>query len=612
MVRGEERTFTAVIRDEFGNTIETDDVRWRTLDSGVATVSSSGRVTAVVAGATQVTAEHRQGSRRVEGAGEVLVGTGALPAPAALSIVSGSGRSTSIRGEIDGLTIQVRDEAGRPMQGVATHWSVQSGSGTMAAPATSTDADGLSSNTFIAGTETGAVTVRAEVEGLAAVAFDLTVASMSLHISAPRRSLTSLGETVQLVAEARDENGNVVDTPSLTWTSSETNVASVNTSGRVIANAIGTAVISVAAACCSGDQVSISVTQEVASVQVSPSNASMEPGNSRQFIAEARDANGNPIPGVAFRWSSTRQTVASVSSNGVVSATSDGSAGIRAEASSVIGQASLSVGSSSGAGSSPFPNEPTGYVTIFNDGFDYPGVVINSPYFDVTGSNLGGRFNHGGRPSISRESNGQPISPGSAFRAFYPGGMPGAHDAARLAIPLSSSAPGGFYLAYTLRLPQEWHTTANDLYNGIKHVIPWVMPADGSDARPLGWTVLAQDGGAGSGNNRYRVAYTLENIPPETFRRRDIPFVNEAAAVIDKGQWATIELAVRFDSSGPNTGRIDLWVNGVLVAQELNAPIPVTSLRNVTIAGTYGGGIGDVPHDMWYDVGHVYVSRPSG
>ena len=320
----------------------------------------------------------------------------------------------------------------------------------------------------------------------------------------------------------------------------------------------------------------------------------------------------SPIPGVEFRWSSTQQTVATVSSNGVVSATSDGSAGIRAEASSVVGQASLSVGSSSGVGSSPFPNEPTGYVTIFNDGFDYSGVtLVDDRYFNVVGSNLGGARSHGGLPSISRENNGQPVSPNSAFRAFYPGGMPGGHDAARLAIPLSSSAPGGFYLAYTLRLPDEWHTLANDGMNGIKHVIPWVIPADGSDARPLGWTAFAQTGGSHSGDNRYRVTFDLENIAPETFRRRGIPLVNESAAIFDKRQWVQIELLVKFDDPGVrNSGRIELYVNGVLAGLEENAPIPVAYLRNVTVSGTYGGGIGDVPHDMWYDIGHIYVSRP--
>jgi uncharacterized protein YjdB len=612
MVRGEERTFAAVIRDQFGNTIETSDVRWRTLDNGVATVSSSGRVTALVAGATQVAAEHGRGPRRVEGASEVLVGTGDLPSPATLRIVSGSGRSTSVRGEIDGLTIEVRDKAGRPVAGVAAMWSVRSGSGTMVVPATSTDGNGRSSNTFVAGSETGPVTVRAEVEGLPPVSFDLTVGTTSLRISAPRTSLTSLGETVQLAAEARDEAGNVVHAPSLMWTSSDTNVASVNSSGRVIANAIGTAVISVAAACCSGDQISISVTQEVASVQVSPSSASMEPGSSRQFIAEARDARGNPVPGVTFNWTSTRQSVASVTSSGLVSASAEGSAGIRASVAGQLGQASLtvsgSVGGGSGGGSSPFPNEPAGYVTRFNDGFDYPGVSLNDPWFDIIGSNMNGRFDLGGRPSISRENNGQPFSPNSAFRAFYPGGMPGGHDAARLAIPLSGTTPGGFYLAYTMRLPQEWHTSANEMQNGIKHVIPWVIPSDGSEVRPLGWSGMAQNP---RGDNRYRIGFTLENISPETFRRYNIPYVNEASSEFNKGDWILVELRVQFDRPGVRgSGRIELFVNGTLVALEENARVPVERLRNVTISGTYGGGIGNVPHDMWYDVGHFYVSTP--
>ncbi|TVR50714.1 MAG: hypothetical protein EA421_16720, partial [Gemmatimonadales bacterium] len=332
MAQGDERSFAAVIQDEFGNTIETDDVKWRTGNSGVATVSSAGRVKAVGGGSTDVTAEYREGRHRVEGAAPVTV--------------------ASIEAE--------PEPEPEPKSEPETESEPESEPEPESKPET-------------------------ESEPKQEPVTDDQGEAVSLHVSAPRTSLTSLGETVQLAVEARDSDGNVVVAPSLNWTSSDTNVVSVNSSGRVIANAVGTALIAVVVACCTGDQVSISVTQEVASVDVSPSSASMEAGSTRQFTAEARDANGNPIPAVSFEWSSTQQAVASVNSSGVVSALADGSAGIRAEASGRTGEASVSVGSTSigTTGSSPFPNEPAGYVTRFNDGFDYPGVSLNDPWFEI-------------------------------------------------------------------------------------------------------------------------------------------------------------------------------------------------------------------------------------
>jgi uncharacterized protein YjdB len=432
----------------------------------------------------------------------------------------------------------------------------------------------------------------------------------SLHVSAAgSTNLTALGQSVQLTVTARDANGSAVSTPPVTWSTSNSSVATVNSSGLVTANAVGTALISVMASCCTADEITIGVSQQVASVAVSPGSAYLTAGSNQSFVADPRDGNGHPVPGLSINWSSSNTSVATVNGSGTVSAVGAGSASIRASAAGVTGQGTVSVTAGGTSGSSSYPNEPTGYATRFNDGFDYSGVSLNEPWFEINGSNLNGRFALGGRPSISRENNGQPFNSNSAFRAFYPGGMPGGHDAARLAIPLSGTTPGGFYLAYTMRLPQEWHTMANELQNGIKHVIPWVIPSDGSEVRPLGWSGMAQNP---RGDNRYRIGFTLENISPETFRRYNIPYVNEAASEFGKGDWIMVELHVRFDSSGPGTGLIELFVNGNLVAREVNARVPVERLRNVTIAGTYGGGIGNVPHDMWYDVGHFYVSTPGG
>ena len=637
---GDQLQFEARGYDSRGNPMNGLEIAWESLNSTIATVRADGVVTAQAAGQVQI----RATSESRSGTAAITVETDSDGGDSGTTESPGEVADLRVASTTEG-TVTLRFTEVSDGNGGAANYQIRyrdSGSfgnwGTAAVVRSGTCGDPVEGNAV-------GRTLECVVEGLAAgtdhafrlvssrtqdgslvfgplsnIAAGSTQGSSngsgggeadpaSLHIGEVSNALTALGESVQLSLTAQNEDGNEANLPStITWSSSDTNVATVDGSGRVIARAVGTALITVGAACCTGDEVAIQVTQEVAGVQVSPGSASLTPGTTRQFAAEAQDSNGHSISGASISWSSTNTSVASVSSSGVVVANSTGSATIRASSSGWMGQASVSVTSGGDSGTSAFPNEPAGYVTRFDDGFDYPGVTLNDPWFDVQGAGYGGRFNLGGRPSIVRANNGQPFSGPSAFRAFYPGGMPGGHDAARLSIPLSSQASGGFYLAYTVRLDPTWHTTANELGNGIKHVIPLVVPSDGSDVRPLGWTVIAQNP---AGDNRYRLNYALENIPPETFRRHDIPYVNEQAALINKGEWAQVELLVQFDQAGQGTGNIQFFVNGTLVSRMDNAPIPVDRLRNLTIAGTYGGGIGNVPHDMWYDIGHFYVSGPA-
>ena len=59
--------------------------------------------------------------------------------------------------------------------------------------------------------------------------------------------LAALGETVQLTAEVRDQNGRVMSTATVTWSSSNTSVATVDQAGLVTAMGTGTAAITASA-----------------------------------------------------------------------------------------------------------------------------------------------------------------------------------------------------------------------------------------------------------------------------------------------------------------------------------------------------------------------------
>ena len=82
----------------------------------------------------------------------------------------------------------------------------------------------------------------------------------------------------------------------------------------------------------------------VASVTVAPSTASLLLlGDTVRLEAVARDASGSLLSGKVFTWSSSLESVATVSATGLVTAVANGGATIRATTSSVAGSSTVTV-----------------------------------------------------------------------------------------------------------------------------------------------------------------------------------------------------------------------------------------------------------------------------
>jgi endonuclease G, mitochondrial len=81
----------------------------------------------------------------------------------------------------------------------------------------------------------------------------------------------------------------------------------------------------------------------VASVSVTPGNASLAPNETQQYSATGRDGTGMVSP-TTFTWSSTNTAVATVSTTGLVTAVADGTTTIRAtSANGIVGSTTLTV-----------------------------------------------------------------------------------------------------------------------------------------------------------------------------------------------------------------------------------------------------------------------------
>lgn len=104
----------------------------------------------------------------------------------------------------------------------------------------------------------------------------------SVTVSPATSTLTSAGATVQLQATARDQSGNVLSGQTVTWSTSATGVATVNTSGLVTAVANGSAAITATIAGVAGSAaITVSLPQQQACAN--PITVSLSAGQAASF-----------------------------------------------------------------------------------------------------------------------------------------------------------------------------------------------------------------------------------------------------------------------------------------------------------------------------------------
>ena len=164
----------------------------------------------------------------------------------------------------------------------------------------------------------------------------------TLTVSPATAELTALGATVHLTAEVRDQNARVMAGATVTWSSGDTSVATVDASGLVTGVTEGMATITASAEPASGSA-EVTVTQLVASVKVSPAAGTIGLGSTLQLTAEGFDENGVAVEGAEFVWESSDTSVATVDASGLVTGVAAGPATITATAGNGQGTAELAV-----------------------------------------------------------------------------------------------------------------------------------------------------------------------------------------------------------------------------------------------------------------------------
>ncbi len=157
-----------------------------------------------------------------------------------------------------------------------------------------------------------------------------------------------LGDARTLRTLLRNPNGDTLATRARSFTSRDTTIARVSSTGLVTARAAGTVGIIVSAEGLA-DTVNITVVpRPVSTITVSPNPANVRVGNTVQLTAELRAANNEALTGRTIVWSSDDPTVATVNPTtglvtGVAGAADGASAVIRATSEGRAGFATVIV-----------------------------------------------------------------------------------------------------------------------------------------------------------------------------------------------------------------------------------------------------------------------------
>lgn len=141
------------------------------------------------------------------------------------------------------------------------------------------------------------------------------------------------GESKQLIVTILPEDAFVKD---VVWTSEDENIASIDSQGTVIALNVGTTNISVKTT--DGSNLTatckVTVANLVKSIIVTPDNATIKEGETLQLTADVAPVNATYKEVI---WSSDNSDIASVDTNGLVTAISSGTTTIKASASDGTG-----------------------------------------------------------------------------------------------------------------------------------------------------------------------------------------------------------------------------------------------------------------------------------
>ncbi len=324
MTEGDTQTLTATVSP---SNATDKSVTWTSNNTTVATVSSSGVVTAKTPGTATITVKTNDGSKTatctVTVKAKVIAVTGVSLDRTSLTMTEGDTQTLT-------ATVSPSNATDKSVTWTSNNTSVatvsSSGVVTAKTPGTAT----ITVRTNDGGkTATCSVTVKAKVVSVTGISLNTTSLTMTE------------GDTQTLTATVSPSNAT---DKSVTWTTNNSSVATVSSSGVVTAKSPGTATITVKTND-GGKTATCTVTVKakvipVTGISLNTSSMTMKVGETKALSATVTPSNATDK---TVTWKSSNTSVATVDSNGKVTAKSAGSATISATAGSFTANCSVTV-----------------------------------------------------------------------------------------------------------------------------------------------------------------------------------------------------------------------------------------------------------------------------
>jgi hypothetical protein len=278
-----------------------------------------------------------------------------LTLPLGVGAVSASPDSIAmVVGDTLTAVAAVTDSASNPWTGTSVTWtSLDTTVATVSSAGTIT-AVGVGSTAIVVSAEVKSDTVLVLVQAGA-------VASV---VIVPDSSSTVVGDTLRFHATLLSAGGDTITGRAITWSSSDTTLARVDTSGLVTALGVGSPVITALREGQSDSVVVVIALAPVATVTIAPDTMQIVVADTAPLAVVLRDVRNVILTGRAIAWTSADTAIASVSASGLVTGHSVGATWISALSEGISDSSYVSVSPMPVANVYLVPDSTSGYIGV--------------------------------------------------------------------------------------------------------------------------------------------------------------------------------------------------------------------------------------------------------
>jgi len=322
--RSQQFTATGTYSDGTKQTL-TATVTWSSSATNIATIKSGGLAAGVAQGTTTIAAA----SGSISGSTTLTV---TAPVLASIAVTPSSSSIALGRTQQFAATGTYSDNSTQDLTSSATWSSSAAGIATVSGGLASSVAKGTTTIKATSATIIGSATLTVTPAVLTAISVSPSAASIAA------------GNSQQFAATGTYSDGTKqILTSSVTWSSSDTSVATTDSGGLAVSAAQGATSIAATSGPISGSAALTVTAPVLTSISVNPSTSSVAAGRTQQFTATGTYSdNSTQDLTSSAAWSSSNVGVATVSA-GLATGTVMGTTTIKATSSAIIGSATLTV-----------------------------------------------------------------------------------------------------------------------------------------------------------------------------------------------------------------------------------------------------------------------------